>query len=338
MTLFARLIRFSLILIAIFLVACSGTIQRDPSSGARPSLAGPYAGVEVVLTESARKLQADNFQFNPRELSDYVRRRLEAADILQANAPYRISIEIDHFRVRSMAAAVFWGVMAGADSVDGQVTVLDKQSRSLHRFKVSASYGLGGWGGGQDSTRMGWLYEKFSELTFNELTGGAPNGAANPVAGRSRLLDGNESRAPAHSALLPIAGTHQDAGHAKAAVAPTSATANAPANAVSPKVHLRVVPPMTPFAAIEDVDAIPIKESGKQLYRRYLAATAPKAFVLYEDGASMYQWGKEEAMTLALDQCAREGRKCWLYAVDDRVVWDRNIQNRISNSGQLGKK
>ncbi len=39
----------------------------------------------------------------------------------------------------------------------------------IDRFEVGASYALGGLAGGQDSARMGWLYEKFAEETINEL-------------------------------------------------------------------------------------------------------------------------------------------------------------------------
>jgi hypothetical protein len=40
-------------------------------------------------------------------------------------------------------------------------------------------------------------------------------------------------------------------------------------------------------------------------------------------------------MTKALDYCAREGRRCWLYAADDRVVWSGDVVRRIGASAQL---
>jgi hypothetical protein len=40
-------------------------------------------------------------------------------------------------------------------------------------------------------------------------------------------------------------------------------------------------------------------------------------------------------MTRALDRCASDGSTCWLYAVDDRVVWDPAPEKRISRSEQL---
>ena len=40
-------------------------------------------------------------------------------------------------------------------------------------------------------------------------------------------------------------------------------------------------------------------------------------------------------MTNALDSCARDGKVCWLYAVDDRVVWQADVDKRIGRSAQL---
>jgi hypothetical protein len=36
---------------------------------------------------------------------------------------------------------------------------------------------LGGFAGGQDGTRMNWLYERFAELTAQEIRGGTPKQA-----------------------------------------------------------------------------------------------------------------------------------------------------------------
>jgi len=38
---------------------------------------------------------------------------------------------------------------------------------------VTASYALGGFGGGQDEMRMSWLYEAFAKALVSEITGAA---------------------------------------------------------------------------------------------------------------------------------------------------------------------
>ena len=75
------------------------------------------------------------------------------------------------FRVRSNFTAVMFGFMAGNDSITGDVVLRDAAGKELNRFEVSASYALGGLAGGMDDARMGWLYEKFAELTVENLGG-----------------------------------------------------------------------------------------------------------------------------------------------------------------------
>ena len=54
----------------------------------------------------------------------------------------------------------------------GDVVILDGANQPIYRFEVTASYALGGFAGGQDSARMNWLYERFAELTAQEIRGG----------------------------------------------------------------------------------------------------------------------------------------------------------------------
>jgi hypothetical protein len=49
------------------------------------------------------------------------------------------------------------------------VRVLDPTGKTLRSFDVSASYAFGGFAGGQDSIRVNYLYEKFAELTRDQL-------------------------------------------------------------------------------------------------------------------------------------------------------------------------
>ncbi len=51
------------------------------------------------------------------------------------------------------------------------MTVRAADGNTLQEFSVSASYALGGLAGGQDSTRLSWLYESFAEHVTEELTG-----------------------------------------------------------------------------------------------------------------------------------------------------------------------
>ena len=97
----------------------------------------------------------------------------------------------------------------------------------------------------------------------------------------------------------------------------------------------RPLPPRSDFAALDEVKAVPISEAGRERYAYFLTLPKPRAFVVYEDGGWRFYSKDPEAMTKALDYCAREGRRCWLYAADDRVVWNADPSQRVGSSSQL---
>jgi hypothetical protein len=97
----------------------------------------------------------------------------------------------------------------------------------------------------------------------------------------------------------------------------------------------RPLPPASSFAALDDVQAVPLSDAGKERYTHFLTLPKPRAFVIYEDGNWRF-WSRDpESMTKALDYCARQGKRCWLYAVDDRVVWAEDVEHRVGSSAQL---
>ena len=102
--------------------------------------------------------------------------------------------------------------------------------------------------------------------------------------------------------------------------------------------HAHPVPPDTGFAAITDVDAVPLRAAGKDRYQHYLTLQGPKAFTVTETG-SWRIWSKsDDVMARALDFCEQQGNGCWLYAVDDRVVWNADPAKRLSRFEQLAKR
>lgn len=111
-----------------------------------------------------------------------------------------------------------------------------------------------------------------------------------------------------------------------------------PAAARGASQHRSAVPPATGFARGDDVNAVPLSDAGRARYRHYLTLPSPKAFVIFDNGAWRFYADDPDAMTKALDYCAREDKTCWLYAVDDRVVWSPDATRRIAKSSQLGNE
>lgn len=171
--------RFAIIIITLFVLAgCVSGVKRLPAeqTEVRPhvglSANKQVSSVSISLTDDARKKALDNLKFNPDELLSYVKRALDANSLVSKTDDKTrpsLEVQIKNMRIRSNFTAVMWGVMAGADSILGDVVLKDPANKELDRFEVSVAYALGGMAGGQDSTRMGWLYEKFAEETVKEL-------------------------------------------------------------------------------------------------------------------------------------------------------------------------
>ena len=90
----------------------------------------------------------------------------------------------------------------------------------------------------------------------------------------------------------------------------------------------------TGFAAIDDVDAVPlVNDRGRAGYREWLAHSTPRAFAIAPSGRWHATWGlnpsdaslPRDPGDRALVLCARSaGMPCKLYAVNGAVVWPQD--------------
>lgn len=96
--------------------------------------------------------------------------------------------------------------------------------------------------------------------------------------------------------------------------------------------HRDKVPSASSYADIDDVSAIPfLRDKGRERYKTYLKAATPKAFVINQHGGWRWLAKDTDAMRKTLSIClADAGAQCWLYAVDDKVVWQQDESKRIS--------
>ncbi|WP_176114453.1 DUF4410 domain-containing protein [Burkholderia cepacia] len=162
-----------------FLSGCASSVTRDASdqAGAAVTASTMKFGtkpvvVKVTLDNTAQEALKDNLKFDAKKLQEKIESALDARKLLakaDSTDATHLNVEVNGIRVRSSFSAVMFGFMAGNDHVDGTVTLLDADNHQIDRFKVSASYALGGIAGGMDDTRMNWLYEKFTEQTLTTL-------------------------------------------------------------------------------------------------------------------------------------------------------------------------
>jgi hypothetical protein len=193
------------------LAGCAGTIRQDARVQGDVSRIEGVAVVVARMSPDAARQQADNPQFSRDELASYLRRKLESRNLVAPAANHKVDIVVTDIRVRSGVAAIMLGFLAGDDHVNGVVRVMDADDRPLRSFEVKATYSWGGVGGGQDTVRLTWLYDKFSELAFAELEKviGAPHpgmAAASPPAAPVPVV------AVPDVAALPTTGTLEDVG------------------------------------------------------------------------------------------------------------------------------
>jgi len=96
-----------------------------------------------------------------------------------------------------------------------------------------------------------------------------------------------------------------------------------------------VVLPRSGFAEIGDRDAVPLNSAGRDRYVHFLALPKPRAFAILDDGSWRFWADDPDAVTKVFDECAHASRRCWLYAVDDTVVWHAEENLRIDSAAAL---
>jgi hypothetical protein len=166
--------RLAMAATVLALVGCAAGVKHAEIENRQYLSTQPAKRVTISLNDEAKTKVGENLTFNQNVLLDHVKRALTAKSLLdeaQAESGNSIEIVVKDFRVRSNFSAVMFGIMAGNDHITGDVIFKDGSGKELNRFEVSASYALGGVAGGQNDARMGWLYEKFAELTVDNLSG-----------------------------------------------------------------------------------------------------------------------------------------------------------------------
>ena len=175
---FAQL--FLVISLSIGMFGCASTVNRTTSNIKETSTVkeevvqvvkfSPLKSLAVTLNSNAQAKLADNQNFSVDKLQSKINSTLSDGQYLQVlnnNASLKIEVVITNIRVRSGAAAILLGFLAGADYITGQVYVKDGE-KVIDNFEVDISYAFGGAMGDTD-TRMNWMYESFSTKILEEL-------------------------------------------------------------------------------------------------------------------------------------------------------------------------
>lgn len=160
-----------LVAVALVLGGCASGVSRQAISQAAPQTSTERVSQVIVrLGPEAQKKAPDNPGFSTDTLASVLKNQIGQRNMLDSGSATVLDVEVTDFRVRSTAAAVLFGFMAGTDNLSGDVRLRGPNGGTAP-FTVTASYALGGLAGGQDGNRMGWLYEEFAKLVAAELYG-----------------------------------------------------------------------------------------------------------------------------------------------------------------------
>ncbi len=167
---FGSALRF-LCLVLLFLAvgACSTTVTRPDDADATRPVVKALQSVTLEMSPTAKSQLADSIKFDQDELYDVLERTLDANGLMASDGDFRLRVLVEDIRVRSTFNAIMWGFMAGDDHLIGEIIILNLDDEPIYSFDVNASYAAGGLAGGQDSVRMNWLYEEFSDSVAEEL-------------------------------------------------------------------------------------------------------------------------------------------------------------------------
>ena len=141
-----------------------------------------------------------------------------------------------------------------------------------------------------------------------------------------------DSIAIASAPVTAQAATVQRAAPRRAPAPAESTVITSSANRI-PAEHIFEVPAASGFAKLADPYALPFVDvtARERFQQRYLILRSPKAFAIGARGQWQYLANDPRSMKTILERCEASNKgTCWLYAVDDRVVWSEDPEKRIS--------
>lgn len=162
----------TLIFISIFSIisGCSSHVALSDNSKGYQYKGERYGKVVISYSEEISQDSSKMERLDQMNLENTIVRFLRSEKLYDESSSDTVRIEIQKIHVRNAFNAIMFGFMSGSDNIEGLV-VLEKSNKDLANFDVSASYALGGFAGGQNDARLGWLSEKFAELTSKTIVG-----------------------------------------------------------------------------------------------------------------------------------------------------------------------
>jgi len=168
-----KLLFFSFIV--LITSSCGSVVTRQPSneSGRKQAIINEIGDVSISIAPEAYEQVSEYEKFSTDDLRRSVVTELAKRNVLIVDPELpKMKVEVTNFRVRSGAAAVIFGVLAGRDNLAANITILSVEGNEMDNFEVSTSYMWGGYLGGSYD-RVSYLYNSFAKNLADEF--GAPS-------------------------------------------------------------------------------------------------------------------------------------------------------------------
>ena len=162
--------------LAVGIAGCASTVRMDGNDKlTNYSHHGEKYNAIAVSWSDSLAADADKVsRIHDLRLDKAIANHLIKSRLYDTQSAYSIDVLVTDFRFRNAANAILFGFLSGSDNLDGVVTLKNPDGTQLVRFTISASYALGGVGGGNNEDRLGWLSGKFADLAANTILNKQP--------------------------------------------------------------------------------------------------------------------------------------------------------------------
>lgn len=159
------------VLVMLFLSACAAHVQMADNSASYAYAGEKYGKINIVLADQISTDASKAERARQLNLESAIQSALRAQGLYDETSANAVNVSINTLHIRNAFNAIMWGALSGTDNMDGTVKLVNDSNVEKASFDITASYGAGGFSGGQNDVRLGWLSNKFAELTANTIKG-----------------------------------------------------------------------------------------------------------------------------------------------------------------------
>lgn len=154
----------------LFVSGCARAVAFRTQHGVYTYGGEKYGKVLVIQSDSVTEEARKGAWFEEISLDRKIIVQLKASGLYDEKSQDSITVLVQSIYIRKPSNSLAYGIIAGADSLQGSVT-LNKGNAVLAVFDINASHDLRGIEKSQDHVRLERISDKFAELTVRTISG-----------------------------------------------------------------------------------------------------------------------------------------------------------------------